>query len=417
MFGGIPPYDACADKRLTTGECSGLKICVRDATTHLDILSELLPGSSIVPIQGILEIGLLGGECNAIAGESSEIGSDIVKMAGYNGPYEVGTSVLSKEPLAMVTRDGDSEWSDFVNWVLGSMLYAEQQGITKRAASTLNQTNVFGPKYADMFINAIGAVGNYGETYRHHLEGSFPRQGLNLLNTGNTGLMYSHPFGSIERKGPGPAEGGLINKIIGRGSLRCGISRRNGFGEYDGSEWSGLDADYCRALSASVFAGGQNKVDFIEVSDTDYIEDLFTGKLDVMSGVYRRIQPDVEGLGTASGKSVSFSVPYFFEGSLGVSRALATRQNDGHWSAFVYWVVSCTFYAEEKGITKSRQNQMPIVESFGSEFARMFRDAILSVGNYGEMYSRNIEDVIPRNGRNMLNFDPVGPQHFSLPIY
>jgi len=103
--------------------------------------------------------------------------------------------------------------------------------------------------------------------------------------------------------------------------------------------------------------------------------------------------------------------------SLGISRALATSQNDEQWSAFVYWVVSCTFYAEEKGITKSRQNQMPIVESFGSDFSRMFRDAILAVGNYGEMYSRNVENVIPRNGRNMLNFDPVGPQHFPLPTY
>jgi len=78
-------------------------------------------------------------------------------------------------------------------------------------------------------------------------------------------------------------------------------------------------------------------------------------------------------------------------------------------------VVSSTFYAEENGITKSTQNQMPIVESFGSGFTRMFRDAILAVGNYGEMYDRSVEKVIPREGRNMLNFN--SPQHFPLPIH
>ena len=40
-----------------------------------------------------------------------------------------------------------------------------------------------------------------------------------------------------------------------------------------------------------------------------------------------------------------------------------------------------------------------------------------AVGNYGEMYFRNVEDVNihPRLGsRNMLNSMPFGPQHYPL---
>jgi hypothetical protein len=77
-----------------------------------------------------------------------------------------------------------------------------------------------------------------------------------------------------------------------------------------------------------------------------------------------------------------------------------------------------TIYAEEKKITRSSSNAMPEVKLFGFIFRRMFRDAILAVGNYEEMYARNVEAVVPRSG-----FQPVehrrtyiGPQHFSFPF-
>ena len=61
---------------------------------------------------------------------------------------------------------------------------------------------------------------------------------------------------------------------------------------------------------------------------------------------------------------------------------------------------------------------MPEVKLFGFIFRRMFRDAILAVGNYEEMYARNVEVIVPRSGFNLLSKEeePIGPQHFPFPF-
>lgn len=98
-----------------------------------------------------------------------------------------------------------------------------------------------------------------------------------------------------------------------------------------------------------------------------------------------------------------------------------TRQDDSQWSSVVQWIVIATFYAEEKGISSDVSYEMPLVNLLGPykghggdqskdrDFSRMLRDAVL-LGNYGELYERNLEDFIPRSGRNKLNNqDPPGP--------
>jgi hypothetical protein len=95
--------------------------------------------------------------------------------------------------------------------------------------------------------------------------------------------------------------------------------------------------------------------------------------------------------------------------------ALVTTSEDQRWSSFVFWVVSALFYAEENAITQSTASKMPIVNSFGPLYTRMFRDAIAATGNYKEIYARNAQSEIPRSGPNMLNKSPFGPQHYPLP--
>jgi hypothetical protein len=83
----------------------------------------------------------------------------------------------------------------------------------------------------------------------------------------------------------------------------------------------------------------------------------------------------------------------------------------------VYWIVASTIYAEVEHITQSSSNDMPEVNLFGYKFRRMFRDAIVTVGNYEEMYARNVEAVVPRNGFNLLSTEgTIGPQLFPFPF-
>ena len=92
---------------------------------------------------------------------------------------------------------------------------------------------------------------------------------------------------------------------------------------------------------------------------------------------------------------------------------VVTRQEDPIFSAFVYWVVEAMFYAEEQGITQATASEMPLVSLFGSQYTRMFERIIGAVGNYGEIYARNVDS--PRAGGNRLNSSPNGPQQFVPP--
>ena len=97
---------------------------------------------------------------------------------------------------------------------------------------------------------------------------------------------------------------------------------------------------------------------------------------------------------------------------------LATRQDDPQWSNFVYWTAQSIVYAEEKGIFQWLSSQMPLVHFFGEGLKRMFRDAVHAVGNYGEVYERNLASIIPRAGRNRLNvweFQGRGPLRYLPP--
>lgn len=95
---------------------------------------------------------------------------------------------------------------------------------------------------------------------------------------------------------------------------------------------------------------------------------------------------------------------------------MVTRQDDSQWSSFVYWLIASAFYAEEIGINQRLSNQMPEMNVFGPDFVRALRDPILEFGNIGELYERNVEALIPRSGRNLINSirDP-GPQIYPIP--
>jgi general L-amino acid transport system substrate-binding protein len=260
QYAGEPPYVQCADNGTLTGEfCNETKICVLDGTTHVTEVMAQLPDAPLISVVGseYLYYNFIQGVCNVIAGEQFDIAESIVRAKGYVGEYEYGTRVLAKEPLAFVTRDdGDPQWSDFVNWVLEALLAAEEASVTSTTANIIPPTDAFGnitsSPFAFAFRNAVREVGNYAEIYQRTLQAILPRPIPDQINPGNSGLMYAFPFGNINVNGtvgPGPTPGDTLDTIRTRGFLKCGISRRIIFAQFDANNQTWNGASHSLVLS------------------------------------------------------------------------------------------------------------------------------------------------------------------------
>lgn len=317
-FAGHPSFVTCAEALRTTGNCSGLVICVQYDTMHVDVVQSLFPGFAgvvLAPTQQNLYLDFVGGQCNVIAGEEFDLSEVIVRQAGYTGNYSIGNSVFSSEPLSLVTRDDDVHWSDFVNWVLLGLLTAEVQHMTQSTAiNIINDPSVSIDPNDVMFINAVATVGNYGEMYQRNLESIVPRAPVNKLNNGSSPLVYPIPFGNMSINGPGPVPNGTLDTILQRGYLRCGITTAAFFSGFNIStqEWSGMDIDFCLAVSAALFQGLGSTI-FVPVTAAERFEKLASGELDLLSRVTsitydRNVQEPTTGLG------FSFSQPDFYSG-------------------------------------------------------------------------------------------------------
>ena len=70
---------------------------------------------------------------------------------------------------------------------------------------------------------------------------------------------------------------------------------------------------------------------------------------------------------------------------------------------FVNWILQAILNAEEQGVTQSSYLTVPPSNLFGNSYALAFQNAIHSIGNYEEVYERNIGKIVPRSGLNELN--------------
>ena len=137
-----------------------------------------------------------------------------------------------------------------------------------------------------MFQDALSTVGNYAEIYDRNLAPIVARSTINQLNDGSTGRIYVYPLGNLDPRGPDLS--GKLKEIKDRGYLKCGIFKVHGFGEYNAAtgQWTGVDADLCRAVSAALFSGRVNNIEFIEISSgADRFLMLERGDFDLISGV------------------------------------------------------------------------------------------------------------------------------------
>ncbi|MFZ4406315.1 MAG: amino acid ABC transporter substrate-binding protein [Paracraurococcus sp.] len=151
----------------------------------------------------------LAGRCDAYSTDASQLAG---LRSSFPDPeaHVILPDIISKEPHAPVVRHGDDQWFDIIRWTVFALLAAEELGVTQANVEAqrdsqnpeirrlLGLTGDHGPLMGldrAWALNAIRAVGNYGEIFERNLgQGSavkLPR-GLNDLWT-RGGLMYAPP--------------------------------------------------------------------------------------------------------------------------------------------------------------------------------------------------------------------------------
>jgi ABC-type amino acid transport substrate-binding protein len=447
--GGVPEFVDCVDREEDfEGVCRDLKLCVSVGTTHEFIMRGIFKGTAIVGTDD-LSSGVQymnNGSCNVLAVVSSGrtsvgmiylhnlfltypidslhlyqdsvfLGEETFRELGYNGTYKSGTKLFSREPLTLVTADYDPEWSDLINGIVRGLYLAEAWNVTQDTADDLLALLSADQEYAAMMRNVVEEFGNYAEIYNRHVKHYVPRTGLNKLHLKqDTGLLYSHPLGELERFGPGPLEGGTLVSILARNFLHCGVTPKPGFAEFDleSGSWSGFDVEFCRGLAAAIFTADRisDNLEISSIPEGEQFSALASGAVDVVAGSRVTVLADFKE--PTTGLGFTFSAPYFYDDD-GNAFAFATRQGDSQWSAMVFWTVTAIVHAEENGIAQITAKNMRAVNLFGENLKQIFRDCIKGVGSYGEIYNRTLQDLIPRSGRNLLNKD-YDAQQFVPPF-
>jgi general L-amino acid transport system substrate-binding protein len=194
----------------------GATVCVAQGTTHEVTLGDVsrARGIRLQPVVferiDTMYPAFFSGRCDAMTQDTSALAGAIA-TAPNPGEYTVLAETISKEPLGPFTRNGDDQWSNIVAWVHYGLVEAEENGITQANAEEqargpnpvaqrlLGTSGEFGARLGldnRWMLNAIKAVGNYGEVFERNVgSGSQLRlpRGLNGLWS-QGGLMYAIPF-------------------------------------------------------------------------------------------------------------------------------------------------------------------------------------------------------------------------------
>ena len=195
-------------------------ICVEKGTTHERNLAKFLAGHGtrvevlvIDSARGAAD-ALFAGRCRAYTSDASQLAALRLQAPGGAGRWTILPQRISKEPLGPVVRDDDSHWASLVRWVLYSLIQAEELGITRatadravplaiargsadaRARADWNYSVRELGLRQDWAVQAVRAVGNYGEMFERNLGAGSPlrlERGLNRLWP-DGGLMYAPPL-------------------------------------------------------------------------------------------------------------------------------------------------------------------------------------------------------------------------------
>lgn len=198
---------------------------------------------------------------------------------------------------------------------------------------------------------------------------------------------------------PGARAGTRLEAIRAQGMLVCGVAAQDpGFAQRlpDGG-FQGLETDLCRAVAASVL-GSSTQVRFVAL-DTVH-EFLDDARIDL---VFHRLS---WALTREAPGQLEFGPVYFFEaGAPGRLEPLAPllRSDDADFARVVRWVVQALLDAEWHGIGRSeiahadKRGTWP-ADGTGAALGLppdWARRMVAQVGNYAEIYDRNLGSGAP----------------------
>ena len=196
---------------------NGATVCVAQGTTHEVTLGDYGRANGIEwkPLvfdrTDTMYQTFFGGRCDVMTQDASALAGAVTTAASNPADYTVLPQTISKEPLGPFTRNGDEVWSNIVAWLHYGLVEAEENGVTaanadEQAKGTnpvaqrlLGSTGDFGQRLGldnRWMLNAIKAVGNYGEIFERNVGGASQlklKRGLNGLWS-KGGLMYAVPF-------------------------------------------------------------------------------------------------------------------------------------------------------------------------------------------------------------------------------
>ena len=207
----------------------GAKICVAIGSTSAGNIADYFSANNIQydAVQSDYEEDdFKNGNCDAITGDMSFLVASKWTL-GQDDEVEFEMAImpelLSKEPLASVTRDYDSEWNEVVSWVWYGMLTAEELGVNSTNYEELAENSCDGEDYDAAICrlltqnlglgtdanplsetwmqDVLAAVGNYQEAYTEAFC-TYDESGDCLIDRAGTanapwwegGLQYAPPM-------------------------------------------------------------------------------------------------------------------------------------------------------------------------------------------------------------------------------
>jgi len=222
-FTGVTYYDGqgfmvpVKSKITSAKQLKGQTVCVQSGTTTEKNLTDYSRANNLGIKTVVFEKleaatgAYFAGRCIAYTTDASGLASTRNKEAKVPAEHVILPELISKEPLGPVVRRGDEDFFAIAKWVVFGLVEAEEYGITQASVDKLlaesqdpvvmrilgksEDTGKLLGLDKNWMVNALKAVGNYGEIFERNVGPktalALPRGVNNLWNKG--GIMYAPP--------------------------------------------------------------------------------------------------------------------------------------------------------------------------------------------------------------------------------